>query len=124
LAPHYVQRTPAETTAADEAEEVPRCGQCGGLLRPDVVWFGEMLDPNHLAAATRAFKAADVALVVGTSSLVYPAAALPEVAKDAGATLIEINPAATPLTAAADLVLQGPSGTILPELERLVGRAV
>jgi NAD-dependent deacetylase len=123
LAPHYVQRTPAEATAADDAEEIPRCGECGSLLRPDVVWFGEMLDPKHLTAATRAFKAADVALVVGTSSVVYPAAALPEVAKDAGATLIEINPSPTPLTGAADLVLQGPSGTILPELERLLAQA-
>jgi NAD-dependent deacetylase len=98
--------------------ELPRC-HCGALLRPDVVWFGESLDPGDLEAAVAAARAAQLVLVVGTSSLVYPAAGLPAIASRNGAVIVEINPDETPLSAEADIVLRGLSGIVLPELERL-----
>jgi NAD-dependent deacetylase len=98
------------------AESVPRC-RCGAVMRPDVVWFGEVLDPDHLQHAIRAASTADVLLVVGTSSIVYPAAALPSHALNAGAAVIEVNPDETPLSEQMDVVLRGPAGAILPELD-------
>ncbi|KPL07522.1 NAD-dependent protein deacylase [bacterium SM23_57] len=92
---------------------VPRC-QCGGMLRPDVVWFGEMLPQRVLHAAFEAAESCDVFFSVGTSAVVHPAASLPIVAKQNDAYLIEINPEATPLTAIADESLRGASGEILP----------
>jgi NAD-dependent deacetylase len=100
--------------------DLPRC-HCDALLRPDVVWFGEALDPANLQAAITAVELAQVVLVVGTSSVVYPAAALPGVARRAGATVIEVNPEETPLSEEADIVLRGASGVVLPALERLAG---
>ena len=75
----------------------PKC-PCGGTIRPHIVWFGESLDPENLRDAFDAAASAEVFLVIGTSSLVYPAAALPIAALDAGAAVIEVNPDETPLT--------------------------
>ena len=94
----------------------PRCRRCGAFLRPDVVWFGENLPEAALSAAERASEKCDVFFSIGTSAVVYPAAALPHAALDSGAILVEINPQRTPLTADADFFLQGPSGVILPAL--------
>lgn len=105
---------PAETF--DSEERPPRCEACGGLLRPDVVWFGEGLPADVLERATQASSEADVFLSIGTSSVVYPAAALSEVAIRVGALLVEINPDPTPMTPLADYALAGPSGIILPAL--------
>jgi len=96
-------------------EKVPLC-ICGGMLRPDVVWFGEMLPAQALNDAFAAAEAADLFLSIGTSAVVHPAASLPEIAKASGAFLIEINIEPTILTSTADLFLEGPSGKILPEL--------
>jgi NAD-dependent deacetylase len=93
----------------------PRC-ECGSFLRPDVVWFGEMLPENAIAQAYRALSKCDTMLVVGTSGTVFPAAGFPSVAKQAGAKIIEVNPEETPVTLEADLFLRGPAGEILPEL--------
>lgn len=93
----------------------PRCQQCGGLLRPDVVWFGESLPADVLEAAVSASSRARTMLVVGTSALVQPAASLPVIAKQAGAYLIEVNPDETPLTPLADRVLRGSAGELLPQ---------
>jgi NAD-dependent deacetylase len=98
------------------AGNVPRCTNCGGLLRPDVVWFEELLPERALAAAEDAARRCDVLLVVGTSAEVYPAAALPALARRGGACVIEINPVATPLSASADYALRGAAGRILPAL--------
>ncbi len=98
--------------------DVPTCPACGALLRPDVVWFGEALDPETVERASDAASSCDVLLVVGTSAIVYPAAALPALARRSGATVVEINIDATPLTAEAAIVLRGASGIVLPELER------
>lgn len=118
---HVFQREPADLEGEVEQASVPRCA-CGGLLRPDVVWFGEALDPATVQAAVGAVQRAEILLVVGTSSVVYPAAALPAIAHAAGSLVVEINPEETPLSAAADVVLRGPAGVLLPELEKVIGR--
>jgi NAD-dependent deacetylase len=99
-----------------KADEVPRCPSCGAWLRPDVVWFEEMLPEAALAAAEEAARRCDVLLVVGTSGEVYPAAALPDFARASGAIVVEVNPSATALSATADYVLRGAAGVVLPAL--------
>ena len=93
----------------------PRCA-CGALLRPDVVWFGEALPEQAMQEATGAAHRSEVFLSIGTSALVYPAAALPEVAKQNGAYLVEINIEETPLSPLADEVILGPAAEVLPDL--------
>jgi len=93
----------------------PRCARCGSLLRPGVVWFGESLPQNILEAAWVAAARCRLMLVIGTSALVYPAAALPLEALRNGARLVEVNPAETPLSPHARQVLRGPAGEVLPE---------
>jgi NAD-dependent deacetylase len=105
---------PAE--AWDDAERPPRCARCGSPLRPDVVWFGEMLPPGALERSFAAARGCDVFLCVGTSGLVEPAASLPFLALEAGACVIEVNPDRTPLTARATVALSGRAGEILPLL--------
>jgi NAD-dependent protein deacetylase/lipoamidase len=100
----------------EEGEIPPLCPSCGAPLRPDVVWFGEMLPYEALDVASEAARRSDVFLSVGTSSLVYPAAALPFDALESGATLLEINPGETPLTPHADYTFRGPAGEVLPRL--------
>ncbi len=102
-------------------EVPPRCPQCKGLLRPDVVWFGEELPESAINEAMRVSSACDLFLSIGTSSVVYPAAMLPEIALRIGAPVVEINPDATPLTPKATFSLRGPSGVVLPELLRAAG---
>lgn len=94
----------------------PVCGGCGGLIRPDVVWFGESLDRGLLDAARRAAARCQVMLVVGTSGVVQPAAGLADVAKRAGATVIEVNLEPNPHGELVDLALTGKAGEILPRL--------
>jgi len=94
----------------------PVCAHCGAYARPDVVWFGEMLPACALERSFEATRACDVFLSVGTSTVVEPAASLPFLALDAGAAVIEVNPAATPLSRRATLWLQGTAGTMLPLL--------
>jgi NAD-dependent deacetylase len=108
-----------EPYASDEIP--PRC-HCGSLLRPDVVWFGEMLDPAHLDRAAAAIDACDVVLVVGTSGLVYPAAGFPEQARRAGKIVIEINPEPTPVTAVADVWVRSGARDALAELASRMAR--
>lgn len=95
---------------------VPRCTKCGGLIRPDVVWFGEMLPDDEWENAVRSTASADVFFSIGTSGVVYPAASIPLMAKQQGAFVVEINPEPTPLTDRVDEFLMGPSGIILPAL--------
>ncbi len=107
----------------DPGEAPPPCPSCGVPLRPDVVWFGEALPGEALEAASQAARACDLLLCVGTSSLVYPAAALPFEALERGAVLVEVNPHETPLSAHADHVLRGSAGEMLPWLLAAVARA-
>ena len=104
-----------------ETEDVPpRCPRCGGLLRPDVVWFNEMLPAGAFDQALAAAQRCEVFFSIGTSALVYPAASLPTEALEAGAVVVEVNPQKTPLTRHATHFLQGPSGRVLPALMRAV----
>lgn len=93
----------------------PRCA-CGSLLRPDVVWFGEVLPERALSAAFAAAREADVVLVVGTSSIVYPAAALPQVARAEGAFVVEVNSEPTPLTPLVHASFRGAAAAVVPAL--------
>lgn len=109
----------------DDGHVPPHCRACGGLLRPDVVWFGEMLDAWILGEAERLARSCDVFVSIGTSASVHPAAALPVLARDAGARVIEINVEETPVSAHADVVLRGPASAgvarlleLLPDLPR------
>jgi NAD-dependent deacetylase len=104
----------------DDTESVPRCDVCGGLLRPDVVWFGEPLPRDQLESAVEAARACDVFFSIGTSGVVQPAASLAFAAHNRGATVVEVNAEPTPLTPKADYFLQGRSGEILPQLVRAV----
>ena len=102
---------------AEEAKaRPPRCPHCGAWVRPDVVWFGEVLPAGAIQRAGELAEAADVMLVVGTSGVVQPAASLPFLARQAGARLIEVNPRPSEITRAAHLWLEGPSGEILPQV--------
>jgi len=91
----------------------PRC-ECGGILRPECVFFGEAIPPDLLQRSKRIAANCDLMLVVGTSAIVQPAAFMPVIAKDAGAKIIEINPDKTPLThAVSDYIIQGNAGEII-----------
>jgi NAD-dependent deacetylase len=92
----------------------PHCPYCGGLLRPDVVWFGENLSNSVLELAYEASKQCDMFFSIGTSSLVYPAAWLPSIALQA--TRVEINPQSTPLTSQVHFALRGSAAELLPKL--------
>ena len=94
----------------------PLCQQCGGILKLDTVMFGEPIPPDTLQACREAAERCDCMLLVGTSGTVNPAARLPLIAKERGATLIEINPETTSLTAWCDLILAGPAAAVLPQL--------
>jgi NAD-dependent protein deacetylase/lipoamidase len=95
---------------------VPPLCRCGSMIRPDVVWFGEMLPGDAMERAYRAIETCDVMLVVGTSWIVYPVAGFPEIARRSGARIIEVNPEETPITAIADVFLEGAAGEVLPRL--------
>jgi len=98
---------------------LPRCEECEGLLRPNVVWFGESLSPDLLRRSENALLRAQAVLVVGTSAVVQPAASFALWAKEAGARIIEVNPDPTPLTGHCHYALPGAAGKILPLLAGL-----
>ncbi|HEX9107940.1 MAG TPA: Sir2 family NAD-dependent protein deacetylase, partial [Longimicrobiales bacterium] len=109
-----------EAIERGEGQEPPVCPDCGAPLRPDVVWFGEPLRPRTYALAEQKTLGCDVFFVIGTSAVVYPAAALPSIARRAGALTIEVNPAVTEFTERADVSLRGKAGEILPRLVELI----
>ncbi len=104
------------TSDLNAKDEVPHCKKCGGLVRPDVVWFGEMLPQDQFTGGETAAEWSDICFVVGTSAVVYPAAYIPMSAKRAGAYLVEINIEPTELSSFADYSLFGKSGEILPKI--------
>lgn len=108
----YEQFDPSRVPAG----EPPTCPRCGSWLRPGVVWFGEALNPARLEAAEAAARGCDVMLVVGTSGVVYPAAALPGLARRAGATVIVVNSAESDLDGEARIVVRGTAAGMLPTL--------
>ncbi|MBL8361739.1 MAG: NAD-dependent protein deacylase [Rubrivivax sp.] len=94
----------------------PRCADCGHLVRPGVVWFGEALPPQAFALAEEAVRRCRLLLVVGTSGAVWPAAGLAALARRAGAMVVIINPADSEIDADANHVLRGTAATLLPAL--------
>jgi NAD-dependent protein deacetylase/lipoamidase len=102
----------------EAGDDVPRCGACGSLLRPHVVWFGEPLPRLELESAVDAARTCELFMSIGTSGVVQPAASLAYAARNRGATLVEINAEPTGLTRKVDFFLQGKSGEILPALVR------
>jgi NAD-dependent protein deacetylase/lipoamidase len=109
----------AEARGAVNATSVatlPHCPECGGLLRPDVVWFGEMLPARQVEAAFAAAAEAEACLVIGTTGAVYPAAAVVHAAKAAGARVVVVDPGPTAFDALADVRLAGAAATVVPLL--------
>lgn len=96
--------------------QMPPVCNCGGLLRPAVVWFGEPLPRKAWSAAERAAAECDLMLVIGTSAQVYPAASLVTLALQGKARVVEINLEETPMSSSAHLSLRGMAGDILPQL--------
>lgn len=94
-------------------EKIPPICQCGAMLRPDVVWFGESLPIEGLIRAENAIRECDILLVIGTSGYVYPVASFPMAAKAAGAMVVEINIERTPISQVADFTLLGKAGDVL-----------
>ena len=103
----------------EENNKIPHC-DCGGLIRPDVVWFGENLPEEEIDNSVHAAENADVYFSIGTSGNVYPAAGLPGIAKRHGAFTIEINIERTLISSEFDEVLLGKSGEILYEIVKLL----
>jgi NAD-dependent deacetylase len=110
-----VEKTPCGGRGAF-TETPPRCPNCGSYLRHDVVWFGELLPAGALQAASEAARHCQVFLAIGTSGVVQPAASLPWLALEAGATVVEINPQTTPLSNSAHYSLRGLAGQVLPPI--------
>ncbi|MEU0225595.1 Sir2 family NAD-dependent protein deacetylase [Streptomyces sp. NPDC006284] len=113
-------RGPMEDALArvDAGEDDPPCRECGGILKPATVMFGERLDPVVLGEAAAISKACQVFIAVGSSLQVQPAAGLAGVAADHGARLVVVNAEPTPYDDLADEVVREPIGTALPELLR------
>jgi NAD-dependent deacetylase len=110
-----------QAEAWDDADgKVPRCKGCDGLLRPDVVWFGETLPRTELETAVEAARTCHVFFSIGTSGVVQPAASLAFAAHNKGAVVVEVNAEPTSLTEKVDFALHGKSGEILPALVRAV----
>lgn len=112
----YLADRPGEQLPAQ-----PTCPQCGALIRPDVVWFGESLPESIWHAAQSAAESCQCFLVVGTSAVVFPAASLIYQARRAGAPVLEFNLESTAASDIADVSLLGPSGQLLPEVLRRLG---
>lgn len=104
----------------DPSDGVPRCPDCGGLLKSGTVSFGEPLPADELARAEAAAENSDLFIVVGSSLVVYPAAYLPLHALDAGARLVIINLGETPMDHLAHLRISAPAGQVLPKVAQLV----
>jgi NAD-dependent protein deacetylase/lipoamidase len=100
----------------EDGEIPPRCRRCGSFLRPDVVWFGESLPEEAIAAAREAVLGCDLFLSIGTSGTVYPAASFLDEARSCGARAAVVDPDVSRFAGRADFLLQGPSGKVLPAL--------
>jgi NAD-dependent deacetylase len=105
-----------EALIGDDDEHEARCTACDDLVRPDVVWFGEMLPEAAMQRAARAAADADVFLSIGTSAVVYPAAGIPLIAAESGAYVAEINVEPSAIANAMSEVVIGPAGAVLPRL--------
>ncbi|RMH54307.1 MAG: NAD-dependent deacylase [Candidatus Hydrogenedentota bacterium] len=112
-----VEKEPFSTMTELPEEGIPRC-VCGGLLRPAVVWFGEALPDEAYRRAVELVTSCELLVVIGTSNVVYPAAALPVMALEHGAKVVEVNIERTALTPSVHRFYEGPAGEILPRWRR------
>ncbi|MEN3028818.1 MAG: NAD-dependent deacylase [Aquificaceae bacterium] len=104
-----------------QSEELPlRCKECGGIVRPDVVWYGEALPEEALETAMLWASSCNLFAVIGTSAKVYPAAELPYIAKRSSAKVVEINPEETPVSDIADLVIREPASKGVKKLLQML----
>jgi NAD-dependent deacetylase len=117
-APHTLPAEAQEIPAGGARINPPRCERCGGTIRPGVVWFGESLPQEPWRQALNATQSCDAFVCCGTSGVVYPAAALPEIACARRVVTIQVNPDPTPMDAAASLVMRAAAGEALPRLLR------
>ncbi|HEY6907218.1 MAG TPA: NAD-dependent deacylase [Ignavibacteriaceae bacterium] len=95
-------------------DNIPKCSKCGGLIRPDIVWFGEYLPQDQFEASEKASKDCDIFFVVGTSAVVFPAASLVYTARENGAYIVEVNIQETAVSLIADKSFYGEAGVVLP----------
>lgn len=112
----FPENTPEIIALKESRIEPPKCSMCGGLIRPGVVWFGEMLPSDIWKKSVAASEQCDLMIVVGTSGIVYPAADLPYIAEKSGATIVQVNPTITSLNSVAAYNLHGKAGEILSKL--------
>jgi NAD-dependent deacetylase len=106
----------------DGGVEVPDCASCGGILKPDAVFFGESMPPRETAEAQRRSVACDLCIVIGSTLAVYPAALMPEFAVRSGAKLVIVNEGATELDHAAHLRIEARAGEAMTRTLELVGK--
>ncbi len=107
-----------DSGGVDTLPDIPRCG-CGGLIRPDIVWFGENLPAEQFSKAELAIENCDILFIVGTSGIVFPAAHLPMNAKKLGKYLVEINPMESELSYYCDVVFRENAGKSLAAISKL-----
>jgi NAD-dependent deacetylase len=117
----YPDRVPLPENAVERLDP-PTCGLCGGLIRPGVVWFGELLPLAEWERGVELVESADLVLVVGTSGIVYPAAGLPAIARAANAVVVEVNPQPTDTSDLAHHVWRATAATALPALLEALSR--
>jgi NAD-dependent deacetylase len=116
-------RCPRDGTVIDidaPVKEIPPLCHCGSILRPDVVWFGEQLSSEVLEAASKAAAESEVLFVVGTSAVVFPAAALPALTKNSGGIVVEVNLERTDISNYADASFFGRAGELMPDIWRAI----
>ena len=100
-------------------DDIPKCS-CGGLLRPDVVWFGEAIPQDTWQESLDFLRGTGVAMICGTSGVVWPAAAIPQLAMDHGIRTIEVNPEPTPVSSMVDVSIRAKAGVALPLLVKKI----
>lgn len=102
-------------------QNIPPMCSCGAMLRPHIVWFGESLDPHILHQSLQAIEACDFLIVAGTSAVVQPSASFPIMARERGATVLEVNMEPTPISSLVNASLFGKAGELLPQLVASLG---
>jgi NAD-dependent deacetylase len=107
-------------TVFDNSVIPPKCLECGSMIRPDVVWFGEMLPEKEWSLARENAQECDLYMVIGTSGMVWPAAGLPTIAKRKGAKVVIINTTESEIDQRADVLVCGKSGEVLPQILKIL----
>jgi NAD-dependent deacetylase len=110
----------AEIISRLASEELPECEACKGILKPDAVYFGEMLPQAVLSEASRRANLCDLCIVIGSTLIVYPAAYIPEYAYNAGAKIVIINIGSTPMDSRAAIRIEGKAGEVMGKVMQYV----